>query len=103
MTHPASARWWKQQNCAGRGRYVGFAAGWCRFACGIRAAVSSAVAAFRFSPVRESYANEKYGDTHDVGVIGAAVFRGWKRVPVRFEARAQLKANPFSGRFATPP
>src|SRR6266851_4596458 len=35
---------------------------------------TEAVAAFRFSPVRESYAAEKYHNTQNVGVIGAAVF-----------------------------
>ena len=65
---------------------------------------TKAVAAFRFSPVRESYANEKYHDTRNVGVIGIAIFneRGtnpWSDV----EVQRRLKANPFPGRFATPP
>jgi hypothetical protein len=65
---------------------------------------TEAVAAFRFSPVRESYANEKRHDTRNVGVIGVAIFneRGtnpWSDV----EVQRRLKANPFPGRFATPP
>ncbi|MBA3963678.1 MAG: hypothetical protein H0X40_17510 [Chthoniobacterales bacterium] len=32
------------------------------------------VAAFRFSPVRESYAQEKYRNARNVGVIGVAIF-----------------------------
>ena len=35
---------------------------------------TDAVAAFRFGPVRESYAQQKYGDTRNVGVIGIAIF-----------------------------
>ncbi len=65
---------------------------------------TEAVAAFRFSLVRESYANEKHHDTRNVGVIGVAIFneRGtnpWSDV----EVQRRLKANPFPGRFATPP
>jgi hypothetical protein len=63
-----------------------------------------AVAAFRFGPVRESYANEKYHNTRNVGVIGVAVFneRGTSPWTDR-EVRKRLKANPFPGGFATPP
>jgi hypothetical protein len=62
------------------------------------------IAAFRFGPVRESYANEKYHATGNVGVIGIAIFneRGtspWSNV----EVQRHLNANPFPGRFATPP
>ena len=65
---------------------------------------TEAVAAFRFGPVRESYANEKYHETANVGVIGIAIFneRGtspWSNV----EVQRRLKANPFPGHFATPP
>ena len=54
--------------------------------------------------LRESYANEKHHDTRNVGVIGIAIFneRGtnpWSDVAVQ----RRLKANPFPGRFATPP
>jgi hypothetical protein len=63
-----------------------------------------AVAAFRFSPVRESYAYEKYRNTRDVGVIGLALFneRG-SRFWTSDEVNRRLRANPFPGRFATPP
>lgn len=62
------------------------------------------VAAFRFSPVRESYAAEKYHDTRNVGVIGVAVFNEYGTNPrTDEEVRRRLKANPFPGRFATPP
>ena len=65
---------------------------------------TESVAAFRFGPVRESYANEKYGETRDVGVIGIALFNEFdSRPPDDREARRRLKANPFPGRFATPP
>ena len=65
---------------------------------------TEAVAAFRFSSVRQSYANEKYQNTQNVGVIGVAVFneRGtnpWTDV----EVQKRLGANPFPGRFAAPP
>jgi hypothetical protein len=63
-----------------------------------------AVAAFRFSPVRESYAAEKYHNTKNVGVIGIAVFRESGTNPwTDEEVRKRLNANPFPGRFATPP
>ena len=65
---------------------------------------TEAVAAFRFSSVRESYANQKYGETRNVGVIGIAVFNEYGTVPWdENEARRRLKANPFPGGFATPP
>ncbi len=64
----------------------------------------AAVAVFHFSPVRESYANEKYGETRNVGVIGIAVFNeNGSTVPGDEETRRRLKANPSPGRFATPP
>ena len=62
------------------------------------------VAAFRFSPVRESYAAEKYRNTKNVGVIGAAIFRERGTNPwTGEEVRKRLNANPFPGGFATPP
>jgi hypothetical protein len=65
---------------------------------------TEAVAAFRFGPVRESYAQQKYGDTRNVGVIGAAVFNERGTNPwTDPEVEKRLKANPFPGRFATPP
>jgi hypothetical protein len=63
-----------------------------------------AVAAFRFSPVRESYAAEKYRNTKNVGVIGAAIFyEHGTNLWTGEEVRKRLKANPFPGGFATPP
>jgi hypothetical protein len=65
---------------------------------------TQAVAAFRFSPVRESYAAEKYHNTRNVGVIGIALFNEAGSNPwTDEEVRRRLKANPFPGRFATPP
>ena len=65
---------------------------------------TDAVAAFRFSSVRDSYANQKYGDTRNVGVIGVALFheRGANPWTDR-DVEKRLKADPFPGRFATPP
>ena len=65
---------------------------------------TESVAAFRFSPVRESYAAEKYHNTRNVGVIGIAVFneRG-TNFPTGAEVQKRLKANLFPGGFATPP
>lgn len=65
---------------------------------------TEAVAAFRFSSVSESYANQKYGETRNVGVIGIAAFNEYGTNPLDEEARRRLRANPFPGdRFATPP
>ena len=65
---------------------------------------TEAVAAFRFGPVRESYAQQKYRDTHNVGVIGVAIFNERGTDPwTDGEVRKRLNANPFPGRFATPP
>ena len=62
------------------------------------------VAAFRFSPVRESYAQEKYRNTRNVGVIGIALFNEAGTYPwTDREVKKRLKANPFPNRFATPP
>jgi len=62
------------------------------------------VAAFRFGPVRESYAAEKYHNIRNVGVIGIALFNEAGSDPwASEEVRRRLKANPFPGRFATPP
>ncbi len=70
----------------------------------------SQVAAFRFSAVKDSYAQRKYGDTTNVGVIGIAIFseKGTNPQPrLKQEARRRNKANPFpgnsSGGFAEPP
>ncbi|OLD70884.1 MAG: hypothetical protein AUG90_00340 [Verrucomicrobia bacterium 13_1_20CM_4_55_9] len=65
---------------------------------------TEAVAAFRFGPVRESYAAEKYRNTQNVGVVGVAVFNEFGTNPwTGEEVRKRLNANPFPGRFATPP
>jgi hypothetical protein len=66
---------------------------------------ADAVAAFRFSPVRESYANEKYHNTRNVGVIGITVFMEGGSYPLTDrEVQKRLNANPFPDRrFATPP
>ncbi len=55
------------------------------------------VAAFRFSPVRESYANEKYHNTRNVGVVGVALFdeRESSNPRLEEEARRRLNAEPF--------
>ncbi len=65
---------------------------------------TEAMAAFRFGPVRESYAAEKYHNTRNIGVIGIALFNEVGSDPLTDEeVRRRLKANPFPGRFATPP
>jgi hypothetical protein len=66
---------------------------------------SAAVAAFRFSSVRDSYANRRHGDTRNVGVIGVAVFHEYGTDPgADGEAERRLRADPFpASRFATPP
>ena len=65
---------------------------------------AEAVAAFRFSPVRESYAQEKYRNTRNVGVIGVGIFNERGTFPwTDREVQKRLKANPFPNRFATPP
>lgn len=67
---------------------------------------TEAVAAFRFGSVRDSYANQKHGETRNVGVIGLALFheRGTNPFPwTDEEVRRRQEANPFPGQFATPP
>jgi hypothetical protein len=67
---------------------------------------TDAVAAFRFGSVRDSYANQKGGETRNVGVIGLALFheRGTNPFPwTDDEVRRRQEANPFPGQFATPP
>jgi hypothetical protein len=61
------------------------------------------VAAFRFGSVRDSYAEQKYGDSRNVGVIGVALFNEAGTNPLA-EVRRRLRADPFPGDgFATPP
>jgi hypothetical protein len=69
---------------------------------------SSSVAAFRFSSVRDSYAERRHGDARNVGVIGVAVFHEQGTHPekwTRRERQRRMNANPFpeASRFATPP
>jgi hypothetical protein len=67
----------------------------------------NAVAAFRFGSVTESYAEQKYGDTRNVGVVGLAIFHEWRTNPFSQwtgeEMRKRHQADPFPQRFATPP
>jgi hypothetical protein len=65
---------------------------------------TSAVAAFRFGSVKDSYAARTSGD-HNVGVIGIAVFREYHRnYNNRIdENRRRDDADPFPNRFAVPP
>lgn len=62
------------------------------------------VAAFRFGSVRGSYAARK-GNDRNVGVIGVALFaeRGASGPWSERELRRRETADPFPGRFATPP
>lgn len=62
------------------------------------------VAAFRFGSVGSSYAARK-GDDRNVGVIGVAFFaeRGSEPVWMGREVERRRQADPFPGRFATPP
>jgi hypothetical protein len=66
---------------------------------------SDTVAAFRFGSVRNSYANQKHGDTRNVGVIGVALFHERGTNPFAFsgDIRTREQANPFPGQFASPP
>jgi hypothetical protein len=64
-----------------------------------------AVAAFRFGSVRGSYVAQKGGDARNVGVIGVALFNEAGTTPAlwRDEVNRRHDADPFPGRFATPP
>jgi len=57
-----------------------------------------AVAAFRFSPVSQSYAALRHDDTRNVGVIGVAAFTEKNR-----EVAKRREADPFPRSWATPP
>ena len=64
------------------------------------------VASFRLTSVDDSYANRRHGDTRNVGVVGVAVFHEKDAHPDRRdkdELRRRRGADPFPGRFATPP
>lgn len=57
---------------------------------------SSTVAAFKFSSVSNSYANQRHGDTRNVGVIGLAVFtqkgvNPWTWMPEEIRQRNQAQ------------
>ncbi|NUP07338.1 MAG: hypothetical protein HOW73_14905 [Polyangiaceae bacterium] len=72
---------------------------------GFRQSMDS-VAAFRFGAVKESYAQKKHSDTRNVGVIGVALFNEQGTNPQSWpigDASQRLNADPFPGRFATPP
>lgn len=62
------------------------------------------VAAFRFGAVDRSYAARK-GDARNVGVIGVAFFaeRGSRSRRLEDESELRRRADPFPGRFASPP
>jgi hypothetical protein len=63
---------------------------------------TESIAAFRFSPVRESYVAEKYHNTKNVGVIGIALFNEVGTNPwTERQVQKRLNANPFPGRSAT--
>jgi hypothetical protein len=65
-----------------------------------------AVAAFRFGSVQDSYAEKKHGDARNVGVIGVALFNEKGTNPASWpigDAQNRLNADPFPGKFATPP
>ncbi len=66
------------------------------------------VATFRFGAVEESYAARKSGSSRHVGVIGLALFHENGDSPFdwptwRDDAHRRHAADPFPGRFATPP
>jgi hypothetical protein len=64
------------------------------------------VAAFRFGSVKSSYANQKHGETRNVGVIGVALFNERGTNPYAFtntEVARRRDANPFPNKFASPP
>ena len=60
------------------------------------------VAAFRFAPVRDSYAS-RTGDDRNVGVIGFAFYTETGAERVGDEIGVRESADPFPGRYAAPP
>ena len=66
---------------------------------------ADAVAAFRFSSVRGSYASRSGQGDANVGVIGVALFneRGTNPTWSPEEVNRRHNANPFPGQYATPP
>ncbi len=63
---------------------------------------SSAIAAFRFGSVRDSYA-ARTGSSRNVGVIGLAVFAPRGAAWSDREVERRQNADPFPGRYAAPP
>lgn len=63
---------------------------------------ATSVAAFRFGSVRNSYA-ARTGTDRNVGVIGLAVFVPRGAVWTEREIQRRNEADPFPGRYATPP
>jgi hypothetical protein len=66
------------------------------------------VHAFRFGPVSDSYAEQRHGNTRNVGVVGIAVFHEQGSRPKAWshtDMGHRFDADPFpeSSRFATPP
>jgi len=57
---------------------------------------TEAVAAFRFGPVRESYAAEKYHNTRNVGVIGIALFNEGLRPGDQRRSAPSFESEPIS-------
>lgn len=66
---------------------------------------ANSVAAFRFGSVSGSYAEQKHGESRNVGVIGLAVFNERGTEPWNFnnDVNRRHDANPFPGQFAQPP
>jgi hypothetical protein len=71
---------------------------------------TSEVAAFRFGSVEESYAEQKHGDSRNVGVIGIALFHekgdspsAWGTPNTHEDVTTRHDADPFPQQYATPP
>lgn len=66
---------------------------------------ADAVAAFRFSSVRGSYASRSGAGDQNVGVIGVAFFneQGTRPTWTPDEIQRRQNADPFPGRYAVPP
>lgn len=62
----------------------------------------NSVAAFEFSSVAHSYANQRHGDTRNVGVIGIAVFTEKNVNPWKWSSR-ELDQRGKANAFATAP
>lgn len=71
---------------------------------------NTAVAAFRFGSVKQSYANKKHGETRNVGVIGVALFHesgdnphSWGSPRSHQDVTTRHGADPFPNKYASPP